>query len=676
MIEVNQVGNVKAMATVNRKSKIKLTFAFPNIYLVRFVNGGMRMVLIVYVTYVTNEFDNTVSVVETKTNTVVGNPIEVGAGPKGITITRNGKFAYVANYSDDTVSVIETKTNTVVGKPIQVGAGPKEIAITPNGRYAYVTNSIDDTVSVIETKTNTVVGSPIAVGAGPKGIVIPPSGRFAYVTNSIDNTVSVIETKTNTVVGCPILVGTGPDAIAIIPSGRFAYVTNSIDDTVSVIETRTNTVVGSPIAVGAGPKGIVITPNGRFAYVTNSIDDTVSVIETRTNTVVGSPIKVGAGPKGIAITRNGRYAYVTNSIDDTVSVIDTRTNTVVGDSITVKDAPTGIAITPIPIIVSNQSQSPYQIVARGLNIPWSMEIYNGTFYVTERPGNLVAIKGGTVTRQPMTLSKQIKVIGEGGLLGFVLDPNFGTNQTAYLYHTYEAQGKIYNRVISVKLSGSSWMEQKELVAGIPGGRTHNGGRIAIGPDKKLYVTTGEAGVPALAQDVKSLAGKILRMNLDGTIPIDNPFPDSYIYSYGHRNPQGLTWDQGGQLYSSEHGPSGENGWRAHDEINKILPGKNYGWPLIFGNQTRDGMESPLFQSGDSTWAPSGLAYYNGALYAACLRGAQIRKFNLSNKQETVVLSGLGRLRNITFDGNTAYVLTNNRIESGKSDDWLIRINSL
>ncbi|MGG3739586.1 PQQ-dependent sugar dehydrogenase [Aeribacillus pallidus] len=318
----------------------------------------------------------------------------------------------------------------------------------------------------------------------------------------------------------------------------------------------------------------------------------------------------------------------------------------------------------------------YQIVAKGLNIPWSLDIYKGTFYVTERSGNLVTIKDGKVVRHPMRLSKPIKVYGEGGLLGFVLDPNFGTNQTAYLYHTYEAQGKIYNRVISVKLSGSSWIEQKELVAGIPGGRTHNGGRIAIGPDKKLYVTTGEAGVPALAQDVKSLAGKILRMNLDGTIPIDNPFPDSYIYSYGHRNPQGLTWDQGGQLYSSEHGPSGENGWRAHDEINKILPGKNYGWPLIIGNQKKDGMESPLFQSGNSTWAPSGLAYYNGALYVAGLKGAQIRKFNLSNKQETVVLSGLGRLRNITFDGNTAYVLTNNRLLKGKSDDWMINIHGL
>lgn len=326
--------------------------------------------------------------------------------------------------------------------------------------------------------------------------------------------------------------------------------------------------------------------------------------------------------------------------------------------------------------LSNEDlNSTYQIVGRGLNVPWSLEIDKDTFYVTERSGNLVAIKNGIVTRQPMSLSKQVRVIGEGGLLGFVLDPNFGTNKTAYLYHTYEDHGKIYNRVISVKSIGSSWIEQKELLEGIPGGRTHNGGRIAIGPDKKLYVTTGETGVPSLAQDLNSLAGKILRMNIDGTVPADNPIRDSYIYSYGHRNPQGLAWDQDGQLYSSEHGPSGENGWRAHDEINKILPGKNYGWPLIIGNQKRNGMESPLFQSGNSTWAPSGLAYHNGALYIACLRGAQIRKLDLNNKEEKIVLSGLGRLRSITFDENSAYVLTNNRFEKGRNDDWIIRMES-
>ncbi|WP_206197414.1 PQQ-dependent sugar dehydrogenase [Peribacillus frigoritolerans] len=633
------------------------------------------MAFYAYVAYVANEIDDTVSVVETKNNTVVGSPITVGSDPKGIAITRNGKFVYVANFSDDTVSVIDTKTNTLAVRSIEVGNGPVGIAITPNGLFTYVTNSLDDTVSVIQMKTNTVVGSPIGVGTGPSAIAIAPNGR-AYVTNSLDNTVSVIDTRTNIIIGSPITVGAGPGAIAITPSGRFVYVANSLDDTISVIDTRSNKAVGNPITVGAGPGAIAIIPSGRFAYVANNLDDTVSVIDTRTNTVVGSPITVGAGPGAIAITRNGRFAYVTNRLDDTVSVIDTKTNIKTGSPIPVEGGPIGIGITPIPIAVSEQSQSPYQIAARGLTIPWALEIYNDTFYVTERPGKLAAIKGGTVTRQSLALSKPIRVIGEGGLLGFVLGPNFVTNQTAYLYHTYEVQGKIYNRVISVKLSGTAWIEQKELLAGIPGGSTHNGGRIAIGPDERLYVTTGEAGVRALAQDLNSLGGKILRMNLDGTIPADNPFPESYIYSYGHRNPQGLAWDHNGQLYSSEHGPSGENGWRGHDEINKILPGKNYGWPLIFGDQQRAGMESPLFQSGDSTWAPSGLAYHNGSLYVAGLRGAQIRKFNLLSKQESIVLSGLGRLRNITFKGNTAYVLTNNRIESGKSDDWLISTDRL
>ncbi len=143
-----------------------------------------------------------------------------------------------------------------------------------------------------------------------------------------------------------------------------------------------------------------------------------------------------------------------------------------------------------------------------------------------------------------------------------------------------------------------WREESLLLDNIPSGTYHHGGRLKIGSDGKLYVTTGDASAPDIAQDLDSLGGKILRMNLDGSIPNDNPYPNSYVYSYGHRNPQGITWSSDGTLYSSEHGS------RANDEVNLIEAGQNYGWPIIEGYEEQEGMVSPLFTSGDTnTWAP-------------------------------------------------------------------------
>ena len=169
-------------------------------------------------------------------------------------------FAYVANFNGNTVSVIDTTSNTVVGSPINVGSEPAAIAITPNGEFAYVANSGSNTVSVINTSTNTVVGSPIGVGSIPIAIAITPNGEYAYVVNFFSNTVSVIRTSSNTVVGSPINVGSEPDAIAITPNGEFVYVANFGNNNVSVINTTSNTVVGSPITVGIGPDAIAITP--------------------------------------------------------------------------------------------------------------------------------------------------------------------------------------------------------------------------------------------------------------------------------------------------------------------------------------------------------------------------------------------------------------------------------
>jgi YVTN family beta-propeller protein len=296
--------------------------------------------------YVANSGDDTVSVIRTSDNTVVGDPIGVGDYPTGIAITPDGSYVYVANMNSYTVSVIRTSDNTVV-ETITVGKLPYGIAITtPDGSYAYVTNSGDGTVSVIQTSVNTVVDTiSISIDAAPHGIAITPNGDYAYVVNSYDGAVSVIQTSVNTVVGDPIDVGKSPMGIAITPDGAYAYVTKVvIDGTVSVIRTSDNTVVGLPIAVGAVPYGVAITPDGAYVYVVNR-GGTVSVIQTSDNTVVGLPIGVGAEPEPIAITPDGLHAYVGNQGGNTVSVIRTLDNTVV-KTITVGLAPRGIAIRP------------------------------------------------------------------------------------------------------------------------------------------------------------------------------------------------------------------------------------------------------------------------------------------------------------------------------------------
>jgi YVTN family beta-propeller protein len=319
--------------------------------------------------YVTNVDDNTVSVIDTASNTVVAT-IPVGGFPDGVAITPDGTHAYVTNAFDSNVSVIDTASNTVV-TTIPVGSAPNGVAITPDGArpnesddrhhrpLAYVTNGADNTVSVIDTASNTVVAT-IPVRQDPTGVAITADGTRVYVTNQFDDSVSVIDTGSNTVVatipGFPEFVL--PVGVAITPDGAdpyerddrhhqsLAYVTNyvpTIDGSnfpasaVSVIDTASNTVV-STIPVGQYPDGVAITRDGTHAYVANQGDGTVSVIDTGRNKVVAT-IPVGSAPKGVAITPDGPrpyedarhqpLAYVTNLGDNTVSVIDTARNKVV-----------------------------------------------------------------------------------------------------------------------------------------------------------------------------------------------------------------------------------------------------------------------------------------------------------------------------------------------------------
>jgi len=235
--------------------------------------------------------------------------------------------AYITNAASNTVSVIDTATNTVTGLPIPVGILPRGVAVTPDGGKVYVANTGSNTVSVIDTATNSVVGT-IPVGNGPTGVAVTPDSSKVYVTNPGTNTVSVIATATNTVVST-IPVGNCV-GVAVTPDGSKVYVANEVSASVSVIDTATNTVVGT-IPVGnfpiVFPIGVAITPDGSKVYVTNGAS-AVSVIDTATNTVVGT-IPVGSLPWGVAVTPDGSKVYVANFNDNTVSVIATATNTVV-----------------------------------------------------------------------------------------------------------------------------------------------------------------------------------------------------------------------------------------------------------------------------------------------------------------------------------------------------------
>ena len=328
-------------------------------------------------------------------------------------------------------------------------------------------------------------------------------------------------------------------------------------------------------------------------------------------------------------------------------------------------------------------------VAENLQIPWEIAFApDGRIFFTERTGSLRVIEHGRLLEEPAL--KLDVADSEGGLLGLALDPNFTKNHHIYLYYTYSDFLSKYNRVSRFNEANNNLSDETILIDKIPASPIHDGGRIRFGPDGKLYITTGDSSNGQLAQDLNSLAGKILRINPDGSIPVDNPFENSPVYSYGHRNPQGIDWDPTtGILVESEHGPSGEKGF-AHDEINIIRPGANYGWPEVVGEQTDPKYESPLYQTGTATWAPSGSSFYNsdkipflkGKFLVATLRGEHLHAFDVDTKQKKILtdeplFEGLfGRLRDVVEHDGFIYLLTSNKDGRGMpapNDDRILKI---
>jgi glucose/arabinose dehydrogenase len=305
----------------------------------------------------------------------------------------------------------------------------------------------------------------------------------------------------------------------------------------------------------------------------------------------------------------------------------------------------------------------YQVetVASDLVVPWSLLFTSSSrLLVTERTGTIRAIEGGVLKQDPLITFLGVSSKAEEGLMGLAKDPQYDTNNYLYACYAYETENGLLDRVVRLVDAGSTIREDQIILDNIPAAAFHAGCALAFGPDNKLYITTGDATSKAIAQDLSNLGGKILRLERDGSVPDDNPFANSPIWSYGHRNPQGIAWHPKTQmLYATEHGPSGFDGAGGGDEINLIEKGKNYGWPIVSHDKNEAGMVAPLTTFTPAE-APSSAAFYAGSvfpqftnrLFFSALRGEGLVAVTIDDQNPSLITTieklnvSVGRVRSI------------------------------
>ena len=333
---------------------------------------------------------------------------------------------------------------------------------------------------------------------------------------------------------------------------------------------------------------------------------------------------------------------------------------------------------PLPKPTTNSENDSVIILAENLDKPRSIAVSDNRIFVTEKDGLIRVIENNTLLESPLAVFRTANVF-DGGLLGITLHPDFSNNHYIYVFLTYDEDGNLWNKILKITESENKLQNAQTIFDKIPGSSFTNGGFIKFGPDKKLYVGTGTiSDASHLPQNLDSLSGKILRLNDDGTIPNDNPFSDSPVYSFGHRNPQGMTWDDNNNLYVAEIGPE------KNDEINLILAGKNYGWPeqQCSGNAN---FESAILCY-DPSIEPGGIVFYSGDKFdfespfiLASMNAANLYQLDFDEglSSQKSILSGIGRVRDVVQgpDGSL-YVITSNTDGKGfpdRMDDKLLRI---